>query len=156
METNILDYVFIAILLIIMEEKKVHLVTFHSYIFKATELNYNIYNKKLLIIFEAFYIWYYYLKGLELPIDIIIDYKIWNTFQLLKFSPTIKQDGQNSFSSSILLIHREDFYLGEKSTVYTSVNSYNLHFHSQLTCNIFLSYHFYLSIFISNYHYKLW
>jgi len=83
-ETNILDYALITILLIIMEEKKVHLVTFHSCIFKAIEPNYNIYNKKLLIIFEAFYIWCYYLKGLELPIDVIIDYKNLEYFSTIK------------------------------------------------------------------------
>jgi len=84
METNILDYALIAILLIMMEKKKVYLVTFHSYIFKAIELNYNIYNKKLLIIFEVFYIWCHYLKELELPIDIIIDYKNLKYFSTIK------------------------------------------------------------------------
>jgi len=38
------------------EEKEVYLVVFYSHTFKATEINYNIYNKELLMIFEAFYI----------------------------------------------------------------------------------------------------
>jgi len=38
-----------------MEEKEVYLVAFHSCIFKAIELNYNIYDKELLMIFKAFY-----------------------------------------------------------------------------------------------------
>lgn len=55
METDASDYTLVAILLIIMKEKEVYLVTFHFYMFKAMELNYNIYNKELLVIFEAFY-----------------------------------------------------------------------------------------------------
>jgi len=55
-ETNVPDYTLIAILLIIIEEKKIKLVTFYSYMFKITELNYDIYNKKLIVVFEAFHI----------------------------------------------------------------------------------------------------
>ena len=44
-ETNISDYTLTTILLIIIEEEKVYLVTFYSYIFKTTELNYNIHKK---------------------------------------------------------------------------------------------------------------
>ena len=55
-KTNTLNYIFIAILLIIVEEKKVHTVTFYSHIFKATKLNYNKYNKEFLMIFKIFHI----------------------------------------------------------------------------------------------------
>ena len=55
-ETNVPDYTLIAILLIIIEEKKIKLVTFHSYMFKIIELNYDIHNKKLIVVFEAFHI----------------------------------------------------------------------------------------------------
>jgi len=55
-ETDVLDYTLVTILLIIMKEKEMHLVVFHFYMFKATELDYNIYNKELLVVFEAFYI----------------------------------------------------------------------------------------------------
>jgi len=54
-ETNVLKYTLIAIFLIIIEEKEVHLVAFHSHIFKIMELNYDTYNKELLVVFEAFY-----------------------------------------------------------------------------------------------------
>jgi len=37
-----------------MEEKKVYLIIFHSYMFKATKLNYNIHNKELLVVFKVF------------------------------------------------------------------------------------------------------
>jgi len=54
MENNALNYALITILLIIMKEMKVYSVTFYFCTFKATELDYNIYNKKLLVVFEAF------------------------------------------------------------------------------------------------------
>jgi len=34
-ETNTLDYTLVAILLIMMKEKEIHLVTFHSYIYNV-------------------------------------------------------------------------------------------------------------------------
>jgi len=54
METDASDYALATILLII-TEKEVYLVTFHSCTFKATKLNYNTYNKKLFVVFKAFY-----------------------------------------------------------------------------------------------------
>ena len=56
-ETNALNYALTAILSIINKENEVHLVVFHSHTFTAVELNYNTYDKKLLVIFEAFKIW---------------------------------------------------------------------------------------------------
>ena len=43
-ETDASNYILAAMLLIIMEEKEVYLVIFHSCMFKATELNYNTYD----------------------------------------------------------------------------------------------------------------
>jgi len=57
METNALDCALTAILSIVNEENKVHLVAFYSYTFTMVELNYNTYDKELLAIFEAFKIW---------------------------------------------------------------------------------------------------
>jgi len=55
-ETDISEYALIAIYLIMIEEKEIHLVTFYFHMFKATELDYDMYNKKLLTVFEVFYI----------------------------------------------------------------------------------------------------
>jgi len=74
-ETNALDYALAAILSIVNEENKVHLVAFHSYTFTTAELNYNMYDKELLAIFEAFKIWQHYLEGPAYPINVVIDYK---------------------------------------------------------------------------------
>jgi len=57
METNTSDYALTAILSIFNKENEVHLVTFHSYTFTMVELNYDIHNKELFAIFEAFKIW---------------------------------------------------------------------------------------------------
>jgi len=65
-KTNALDYIIVALLFIMIEEKEVHLVTFYFCTFKATELNYDTHNKKLLVVFEAL---------LKLSIDVITDHK---------------------------------------------------------------------------------
>ena len=57
METHASDYALATILFIVNKENKVHLMAFHSHTFTMVELNYNTYDKKLLVIFEAFKIW---------------------------------------------------------------------------------------------------
>lgn len=84
MKTDISNCALIAILLIMIEEKEVYPVAFHSYTFKAAKLNYDIHNKELLMIFEAFYTWYHYLEELELSIDVITDYKNLEYFSTTK------------------------------------------------------------------------
>ena len=54
MKTNTLDYALTAILSIVNEENKVHPVAFYFCTFTAAELNYDIHDKELLAIFEAF------------------------------------------------------------------------------------------------------
>ena len=54
METDTLDYTLTAILSIINKENEVHLVAFHSCTLTMVELNYDIHDKELLAIFEAF------------------------------------------------------------------------------------------------------
>ena len=57
METDASDYALAAILSIVNKENEVHPVAFHSHTFTTVELNYDIYDKELLAIFEAFKIW---------------------------------------------------------------------------------------------------
>jgi len=54
METNALDYALAAILSIVNKDNEVHSVAFYSHTFTAVELNYDIHDKELLAIFEAF------------------------------------------------------------------------------------------------------
>ena len=56
-ETNTSDYALVAILSIFNKENEVHLIAFHSHTFTIIELNYDIYDKELLVIFEAFKSW---------------------------------------------------------------------------------------------------
>ena len=74
-ETDASDYAFTAILFIVNKDNKVHPVAFHSHTFTVVELNYDTYDKELLVIFEAFKIWRHYLECLAYPIDIVMDYK---------------------------------------------------------------------------------
>ena len=79
-----MDYALTAFLFIVDEENKVHSVAFYSYTFTVVELNYNIYDKELLAIFEVFKIWQHYLEGLAYPINIVIDYKNLEYFSTTK------------------------------------------------------------------------
>ena len=83
-KTDTLDYALIIILSIVNKENKVHPVAFHSCTFTIAELNYNIYDKELLSIFEAFKIWQHYLKGLVFPINIVTDHKSLKYFSTTK------------------------------------------------------------------------
>ena len=84
MKTDALDYALAAILSIVNEDNKVHLVAFHFYTFTTAELNYNTYDKELLTIFEAFKIWQHYLEGSAYLIDIVTDYKNLEYFSITK------------------------------------------------------------------------
>lgn len=155
-ETNISEYAFTAIFLIITKEKKVHLATFHSYSFKAMELNYNIYGKEFLAIFEAFCTWYHYLKGLECSINIIIDHKNLEYFLTTKILYHCQARWSEFLSQFNLIIwfclehlglkldtitYREDLYPREEKAVYNSVNLQNMcsvFTHSQLITSLWV------------------
>ena len=84
METDALDYALATILSIVNKENEVHLVAFHSYTFTVVELNYNTYDKELLVIFEAFKIWQHYLECLAYSINIVTDYENLEYFSTTK------------------------------------------------------------------------
>ena len=84
METNASDYALATILSIMTKDNEIHPIAFHSQMFSALELNYNIHNKELLAIFQAFKIWWHYLGGSALPIDIVIDHKNLEYFSTTK------------------------------------------------------------------------
>jgi len=52
--------------------------------FSALELNYDIHDKELLAIFKAFKIWWHYLEGPTLPINIVTDHKNLEYFSTTK------------------------------------------------------------------------
>jgi hypothetical protein len=53
-ETDTSDYALVAILSIQLGNGEIHPVTFHSRSFNPMELNYNVHDKELFAIFEAF------------------------------------------------------------------------------------------------------
>jgi len=83
-KTDASYYALTAILSIVNKENEVHLVAFHSCTFTTAELNYNVYNKELLTIFEAFKIWRHYLEGPAYLIDIVMDHKNLEYFSITK------------------------------------------------------------------------
>jgi len=54
METDASDYALAVILSIITKDNEIHPIALHSQTFFALELNYNVHDKELLAIFEAF------------------------------------------------------------------------------------------------------
>jgi len=83
-ETDALDYALAAILSIVNKENEVHPVAFHFHTFTIVELNYDMHDKELLAIFEAFKIWRHYLEGPAYPIDIVTDHKNLEYFSTTK------------------------------------------------------------------------
>ena len=53
-ETDTSDYALGVVLLITTLNGKLHLIAFHSQTFSTPELNYDVHDKELLVIFEAF------------------------------------------------------------------------------------------------------
>ena len=45
------------------------------YTFSAAEINYDIHDKKLLAIIEAFKKWQHYLEGVAIPVEVYMDHK---------------------------------------------------------------------------------
>jgi len=84
METNASDYALAAILSIMTKDNEIHPIAFYSQTFSALKLNYNVYDKELLAIFEAFKIWRHYLEGSASPIDIVTDHKNLEYFSTTK------------------------------------------------------------------------
>ena len=83
-ETDTSDYALAAILSIQEANGDIHPIAFHSRTFSATELNYNVHNKELLAIFDAFKIWWHYLEGSTFPIDVVTDHKNLKYFSTTK------------------------------------------------------------------------
>ena len=84
MEADASDYALTAIIFIVNEENEVHPVAFYFCTFTVVELNYDMHDKELLVIFKAFKIWQYYLKGPAYPIDIVMNHKNLEYFSTIK------------------------------------------------------------------------
>src|SRR3979490_2623819 len=84
-ETDASEYALAAILSTISPiDNDIHPIAFHSQTFTPPELNYDVHDKELLAIFEAFKSWHHYLKGSSKAIDIIMDHKNLECFSTTK------------------------------------------------------------------------
>jgi len=139
-ETDASGHALAAILSIVNEDNKVHLVAFHSHTFTAAELNYDTYDKELLAIFEAFKIWQHYLEGPAYPINVVINHKnleyfsttkvltwrqVWWSEYLSQFNLAIRFCPGYLGTKPDALTRQWDIYPKEGNTGYTTVNPHN-------------------------------
>ena len=139
-ETDASDYALAAILSIELEDGEIHPVAFHSRSFNPTELNYDVHDKELFAIFEAFRIWRHYLDGSALPIDVVTDHKnleyfattkILNRRQarwaeyLCQFNIIIRFRPGKLGAKPDALTRRWDVYAKEGGNDYAKVNPHN-------------------------------
>src|SRR5882724_9241306 len=139
-ETDASDYALAAVLSITTSNGKLHPIAFHSRTFSAPELNYDVHDKELLAIFEAFKRWRHYLEGSGLPIDVVTDH--WNlqyfsTTKILtrqqahwseylsRFNLVIRFRPRKLGTKPDALTRRWDVYLKEGNSNYASVNPQN-------------------------------
>jgi len=80
-ELDASDYTLAAILSTKVSDE-IHLIAFHSWMFSAAEMNYDIHNKELLAIYEAFCKWRHYLEGMSIPVEVLTDHKNLIYFQV--------------------------------------------------------------------------
>ena len=104
-ETDASDYAIAGILSITCADSELCPVTFYSRTLTAPELNYDIHNKELLAIFEAFWTWHHYLEGSATPVDVITDHKNLEYFSTSKVL-TCRQARWSEFLSSFNLVIR--------------------------------------------------
>src|SRR5882724_6913716 len=104
------------------------------------ELNYDVHDKELLAIFEAFKRWWHYLEGSALPIDVVTDHRNLQYFSMTKILMWCQAHWSEYLSAFNLVIWFRprkfstkpnaltrpwDVYLKEGSSDYASVNPQN-------------------------------
>jgi RNase H-like domain found in reverse transcriptase/Reverse transcriptase (RNA-dependent DNA polymerase) len=136
-ETDASDYALAAILTQVEPNGGIHLVTYLSWTFSDTELNYNIHDKELMAIYEAFKAWWHYLKGIKVLIDVVTDHKNleyfcttwilsrrqaqWSTI-LSRFNMVIRFCLGHLGTKPNALTHRPDLYPKGEGKAYGTVN----------------------------------
>jgi len=119
-----------------------HPIAFHSQMFSALELNYDVHDKELLAIFKAFKIWRHYLERSASPIDVVMDHKNLEYFSTTKilicqqarwleylsqFNLVIRFYSRCLGTKLDALTRRWDVYLKGRDNGYASVNPHNFH-----------------------------
>ena len=139
-ETDASYYALATILSIQEANGDIHPVAFHSRTFSTTELNYDVHDKELLAIFDAFKIWWHYLEGSTLPIDVVTDHKnlkYFSTTKILSWCQACWLEFLSGFNMVILfcpgclgtkpnaLTRCPNLYLKEGGKDFTKVNPSN-------------------------------
>lgn len=83
-ETDASDYAIAAVLSIYLDDDLPHLVAYHSRTLTGAEFNYDIHDKELLAIFEAFTIWRKYLDRTKDTVSVLTDHKNLEYFSTTK------------------------------------------------------------------------
>jgi len=141
-ETDASDYALVAILSIMTKDNEIHPVAFHSWTFSTPELNYDVHDKELLAIFEAFKTWQHYLERSVVLINVITDHKNLEYFSTTKIL-THRQARWSEYLSQFNLIicfcprhlgikpdaltRQWDIYPKRENNGYASVNPHNFH-----------------------------
>jgi len=118
-ETNASDYALTAVLSIMASNGELHPIALHSRTFSAPELNYNVHDKELLTIFEAFKRWRHYLEGSGLPIDVVTDHRNLQYFSMTKILTRRQARWSEYLSRFNLVIHFRPGKLGTKPDALT-------------------------------------
>jgi hypothetical protein len=139
-ETDASDYAVAAILSITHPDNEIHPIAFHSRTLHSSELNYDIHDKELLAIFEAFRIWRHYLEGPFYPVDVITDHKNLEYFSSTKlltrrqarwseylspFNFTLRFRPGKLGAKPDALTRRRDVYPKEGDSGYANANPHN-------------------------------
>jgi len=153
-ETDASDYALAAILSIMTKDNEIHPVAFHSRTFSAPELNYDVHDKELLAIFEAFKMWQHYLEGSASAINVVTGHKNLEYFSTTKIL-TRQQARWSEYLSQFNLVicfcpgrlgakpdaltRRWDVYPKGGDNGYASVNPHNfcpVFTHEQITASL--------------------
>src|SRR6266481_6820409 len=141
-KTDASDYMLAAILSITTPSSELHPVAFHSRTFHEPERNYDVHDKELLAIFEAFTRWRHYLEGSGTPIDVVTDHRNLQYFSTTKILMRHQARWSEYLSRFNLIIcfcpgklgtkpntltRRWDVYLKEGNSDYATANPQNLH-----------------------------
>jgi len=83
-ETDASDYTLAGILSMQDNDSEIRPIAFVSRTFSGAKLNYDVHDKELLAIYEAFRSWHHYLEGASSQIDVVTDHKYLQYFATTK------------------------------------------------------------------------
>src|SRR6266481_4243349 len=118
-EMDTSDCAIVGILSVTTEDGEIWPVAFYSRTLQSAKQNYDMHNKELLVIYEAFKSWHHYLEGLAKTINTVMDHKNLEYFTTTK-KLTRRQARWSEFLSQFnLSIHFHPGRLGAKPDALT-------------------------------------